>query len=415
MDLYPVETADPARLPPHPPLTAGVVRLLALAAGLTVANIYYNQALLPEMGQTLHVSAAAIGAIAMVTQLGYATGLLFLVPLGDSIDRRKMIIAAALSAAGLLLMLAAAPSYLMAMLASYLMGVINITPILTVAYGASMAEPTKRGRTVGTIMSGLLIGVLFSRSAAGFIGAWLGWRAVFELGSGLTLAIGLILFLLPRAPRPTNPPSYKELIGSLLPITLREPSLRLHAFLGGVGFAAFSVFWTTLAFYLEARPEHYGGRAMGMFGLVAIAGAMAAPVSGHLSDRLSAKLVNGASLVLMMGSFLMMGLSAYSLAWLVLAVFLMDAGAQASHISNQTRVMGISPALRNRTTSVYMVSYFVGGAIGSAIGAQVWEYFHWTGVWSSAAVMVAVALVVLMLSADPEPGVALDDDAVVAH
>jgi len=229
------------------------------------------------------------------------------------------------------------------------------------------------------------------------LGDWFGWRAVFAIGTGITWMNALALLRLPATPPPAVRIPYLKLLRSLPPLLLREPSLRRHGIIGALGFAAFSVFWTTLAFYLADRPEHYGGRTVGLFGLVAIAGAMAAPISGRLSDRLSARVVNGCSLALMVAAFFMMGLADYSLLWLVLAVFLMDAGAQASHISNQTRIMGISAELRNRITSIYMVLYFVGGALGSALGAHMWSAWHWSGVWVAGAGISALALAVVFM------------------
>jgi predicted MFS family arabinose efflux permease len=379
----------------HPRLTNGLTWLLALTAGLTVANIYYNQSLLPDIAREFHVSDSTAGYVAMLTQLGYAAGLLLVVPLADSVDRRRLILLTTFGASLMMVAIATAPTLAIATAASFLVGLIGLTPILVVAYGASLAEPEKRGHTVGIIMGGLLVGVLCSRTAAGFIGALLGWRQVFWIGAGATLLNTAALFRLPRSPQPKDAVPYGELLRSLPALFRREPALRRHALIGAFGFAAFSVFWTTLAFYLADRPEHYGGRMVGLFGLVAIAGAAAAPISGRLSDRHSARLVNGVFLALMVGSFLMMGLAGYSLVWLAIAVFLMDAGTQGSHISNQTRIMGLSVELRGRITSIYMVIYFLGGALGSAIGPHAWARWHWTGVWVSGAMLAGLGLATL--------------------
>ena len=385
-------------------LTPGIIRLLAAAAGLTVANIYYNQSLLPQIGNEFHARPSATGSLAAATQLGYASGLLCLVPLGDSVERRWLLVLTTLGAAIFMFGVAFAPTLPLAIFSSYLVGLIGVTPILTVAYAASYAPSGARGRIVGTVMSGLLVGILFSRSIAGFFGAWFGWRAVFELGAGLTLFTGLLLFVyLPRLPHHRERLSYFQLLASLPPLFKREPALRRPAMLGALSFAAFSAFWTTLAFYLANRPEHYGGGMVGLFGLVAVAGAVVAPFAGHFSDRLGARTVNGIALVVMVISFCVMGWADRSLVWLGLGVFAMDAGAQANHISNQARIMGLTPSLRNRITAVYMVSYFAGGAIGSVLGAYAWGLWHWEGVWMTGAILSALGLAVLFLPSNGKP------------
>jgi predicted MFS family arabinose efflux permease len=384
-----------APAPASPAIRTGLANLLALAAGITVANIYYNQPLLPAIARDFHASAAATSVLSVTTQLGYAGGLLLLVPLGDILERRGLIVASAAATSVVMLVAALSPSLAFIITASFFIGLVSITPQLIVPYAASLAEPQRRGQVVGMIMGGLFIGILFSRTAGGWLGAYFGWKIVLALGAGLTLLTALLLAaFLPRQ-RAENRLSYLQLLGSLFPLLAREPVLRRHALLGALGFGAFSAFWTTLAFYLAARPEHYGSQVVGLFGLVGIVGAAVAPFSGYLSDRFSARIVNGASLALILGSFLIMILADRSLGWLVLGVFLMDAGVQTNQISNQTRIYGLAPELRNRLTSIYMFVYFLGGAIGSAVGAEAWMTWHWTGVCVAGAGMSAVALVIL--------------------
>jgi len=373
-----------------------LIYLLSFAAGLTVANIYYNQPLLPAIGKDFHASSAATGALAVATQLGYAFGLLLLVPLGDTMERRELIISSAFGTSLVMLLVIFSPSLPCVIGASFLLGLISITPQLIVPYAAALAEPQNRGQIVGLIMGGLFIGILFSRVVGGFLGDYFGWKAVFGLGSGLTFLMAVILFFrVPRQP-PALRLTYFELLGSLFPLLAREPVLRRHAFMGALGFGAFSAFWTTLAFYLENRPEHFGGQAVGLFGLVAMVGAAVAPLSGWLSDRYSARVVNGSSLLVVMVAFLMMALAGRALFWLIAGVFLMDAGVQTNQISNQTRIYALVPELRNRITSVYMFTYFMGGAVGSALGAQAWALWHWTGICLTGAAMAVLALAPLL-------------------
>ncbi|HXU78846.1 MAG TPA: MFS transporter [Methylomirabilota bacterium] len=390
-----VRDRDSAGDPLHPPLTRGLLGILAVAAGLTVANIYYNQSLLVIMGRDFRVSERAMGNIAVATQLGYASGLLLLVPLGDVLSRKWLIVGSAGLAASVMVALALSPGFLFALVGSYVLGLICITPQVIIPYAANLAEPTKRGRAVGLVMGGLIIGILFARSSAGFLGQWLGWRQVFGLGAGLTLLMALAMLTLPASPRVKNPPSYAGLLPSLVPLLAREPILQRHALIGALGFGAFSVFWTTIAFYLAARPEHYGGNMVGVFGLIGAAGACAAPISGHFSDRYSARAVNGATLVMVSFAFLLMMFADHSLLWLVIGAFLMDAGAQGSHISNQARIYSLSPDQRSRITSVYMFIFFVGGAVGSALGSHAWATGHWIGVCLPGAILPLIGLLVL--------------------
>ncbi|MBV8417476.1 MAG: MFS transporter [Verrucomicrobia bacterium] len=385
----------PDKESPAPAKRSWLVAFLGFAAGATVANIYYAQPLLHAISTHFHSNATATGVVSVATQLGFGSGLLVLVPLGDSLERRTLIVGSMIGTALMLLAVALSSTLPLLILVSYLLGLICITPQLIVPYAAGIAAPESRGRTVGAVMSGLLIGILFSRSASGFIGARAGWQTVYLIAAAamLLLAVLSALVLLPQRPERRIP--YRELLGSLWPILKSEPVVQRHAIIGALGFAAFSAFWTTLAFYLAGRPEHFDSQTTGLFGLVGVAGAIAAPLSGRLSDRYEARIVNGSALALMFLSFILMGFAHYSLAWLVSGVFLMDAGAQASQISNQTRIYALAPALRNRINAVYMVCFFFGGAIGSALGSLAWAQWGWTGVCATGATLAAAGIAFL--------------------
>jgi predicted MFS family arabinose efflux permease len=372
-----------------------LVLFLGFAAGATVANIYYSQPLLQAISTHFHANAASTSVVSVATQLGYGSGLLVFVPLGDSLERRMLIFASTMGTALILLAAAFSSSLVVLILLSYLLGSTCITPQLIVPYAAAIAKPGNQGRTVGNVMSGLLIGILVSRSVSGFIGARAGWQAVYFIASAAMLVLAALSAVMLPPQRPERRLSYWELLRSLLPILKQHPVVQRHAIIGALGFGAFSAFWTTLAFYLANRPEHFDSQTTGLFGLVGVAGAMAAPISGRLSDRFEPRIVNGAALGLVALSFLIMRFSEYSLLWLVAGVFLMDAGVQASQISNQTRIYKISSILRNRITSIYMVCYFVGGACGSALGSWAWAQFQWTGVCTAGMVLSLAALAVL--------------------
>jgi predicted MFS family arabinose efflux permease len=372
-----------------------LVAFLGFAAGATVANIYYSQPLLHALATYFHSDAGSTSIVSVATQLGYASGLLVFVPLGDSFERRALIVSSILGTALILLAAAFCASLPLLIVLSYLLGLVCITPQLIVPYAAAIAKPGSQGRTVGSVMGGLLVGILFSRSVSGFIGARAGWQAVYLIGAGAMLLLAILAAVLLPPQRPERRVPYRELLASLWPILARQSIVQRHAIIGALGFGAFSAFWTTLAFYLGNRPEHFDSQTTGLFGLVGVAGALAAPVSGRLSDRFEPRIVNGAALALVAVSFLLMRLADYSLIWLVAGVFLMDAGVQASQISNQTRIYAISTELRNRINSVYMVCYFFGGAVGSAIGSWAWAHFHWPGVCMAGTLFGVLGLAIL--------------------
>ena len=384
----------PADLPsPQPPFS--LLALLAITAGATVANIYYCQPLLDAIAATFHVGADAATRVVTATQFGVATGFLLLVPLGDRYERKRLILGTTTLSALMLIVVALAPSIGSLVAASAIMGFVCITPHLVVPYAAAAVAPERRGRTVGTVMSGLLIGILLSRTLSGTIGAQVGWRAVFWLAAAVMLALTTLLLvaLPPQAPARRVP--YRELLGSIWTLIFTEPVLRRHALVGAAGMGAFSAFWTTLTFHLANLPAHYGSETAGLFGLVGAAGAFAAVIAGRIADRVEPRLLNGAALLLVVLAFALMGVSGHSLVVLSIGVILMDAGVQASHISNQTRIYALSAEMRNRLNGVYMVIYFLGGATGSALGSRAWERFGWPGVCASGMTLGAAGLTAL--------------------
>ena len=370
--------AASALLPAEP--APALLGLLAVAAGLGVANIYYCQPLLGVIATTFHVSSRMATVVATATQLGYAVGLLLIVPLADSVERKRLIVGCTALSALVLAGVALCPSIPALIAASFATGAVSMTPQLSVTYAAGLASAERRGRTVGFVMSGLLVGILLSRTVSGALGERFGWQAVYFLAAAVMLALAGILAVALPEQRPGGRVPYAELLRSTAPLLRSESVLRRHALIGALGMGAFSAFWTTLAFHLHALPGHYGSETAGLFGLVGAAGALAAAVSGRLADRVGARLLNGTALLLVVLSFVLMGLAGASLAVLAVGVVLMDAGVQGSHISNQTRIHALSAEKRNRLNAAYMVSYFLGGAAGSALGSAAWQRFGWTGV-----------------------------------
>ena len=392
---------SPAAVPAGP--SPALLGLLAVAAGLGVANIYYCQPLLEVMAKTFHVDARTATVVATATQLGYAAGLLLIVPLADSVERKRLMLGCTVLAAVVLAIVGVCGSMPGLILASFATGAVSMTPQLAVTYAAGLATPQRRGRTVGVVMSGLLIGILLSRTLSGTVGQCLGWQAVYFLAAGVMLLLAGVLAAALPTQRPGGRLSYLQLLLSTAPLMRTERVLRRHALIGALGMGAFSAFWTTLAFHLNHLPEHYGSETAGLFGLVGAAGALAAAVSGRLADRVGARLLNGTALLVIVLSFLLMSRAGSSLAVLALGVVLMDAGVQGSHISNQTRIYALSAEMRNRLNAVYMVSYFLGGAAGSALGSAAWARFGWTGVCGVGAALGLMGIGVLFVPSGEAP------------
>ena len=368
---------------------------MALACGLVVANIYYNQPLLAAIGHTFGVSDSRASLVATATQAGYTLGMLLLVPLGDKLERKRFILWLLGGAAACLAGAALATSFWMLAAASVLIGLCSAVPQLLLPMAAHLAPEADRGRIVGRIMSGLLLGILLSRTVSGFVAAHLGgWRVVFGGGAGLMLALAALLaWQLPRN-RPTFRGSYAELLRSLGALVRELPDLRRSALVGLGAFASFSVFWTTLVFYLESPAYGYGSDVAGLFGLVGAAGALAASLAGQSADARGPRFAITVGVVLALLAYLVLGVAGGWLWGLVLGVLLLDVGVQASHISNQTLVFSLRPEARSRLNTVYMTGYFTGGSLGSVVGGWAWMHYHWLGVCVAGGAFVVAALAV---------------------
>ncbi len=382
------------KAPAEGTITAGQLWALATAACLTVGNIYFLQPLLPGVAREFGATPRDVGLTPMLTQVGYGLGMLVFVPLGDIVERRRLMLALLGAVSVALLGCAAAPSLGLLAAASFLVGFTTVVPHVAVPLAAHLAPPAERGRVLGFMMGGVLVGILVARTASGFLGAYLGWRAVYVVAAGLMVLLAVALrTLLPESP-PTASMRYGALLRSTLALAFQEPVLREAAILGGLGFGAFSAFWCTLAFFLEEPPYHLGSQAAGLFGLLGAAGALAAPAVGRLADRVSPRTNAGAALALALASFGLFALGGRTLAVLVLGVLLMDVGVQSNHVSNLARVHALRPEARSRMNTVYMVTYFGGGALGTALGTWAWTGWGWGGVCGVGAGLLAVALAV---------------------
>jgi len=369
----------------------GLLPFLGIASGASVATIYYNQPLLLEITRTFQVSPSRGGAVAVATQLGYAAGILLFVPLGDVIERRKLIVrlfgavSVALVAAGL------APSFWALVGASAVIGITAGVTHILVPIAPDLAGPAEGGRAIGTVMSGLLLGVLLGRAASGAIAEALGWRSVFLLGALFTGAfVPLLWWRMPLLP-PPRPVRYRAALRSLRDLVYKEPALREASAVSFLAFASFIAFWTNLAFFLGSPHYHLGAGVAGSFGLVGAFGAVVASVAGRLADRHGTRFTLTLALGSLSAGYVILWVFGYHIAGLIAGVIVLDAGQQGMQISNQTRIFALSSTARSRINSVYMIAFFLGGAVGSALSSVAWSRWQWSGVCGWGLIMLALA------------------------
>ena len=377
-------------------LSGSLLYVIAIGAGLVVANNYYNQPLLNLMAKTFQVSEAEVSNIPLFTQLGYAFGLLFIIPLGDKFNRKKLILIDFIAIIGSLLVAAISPSLLLLTIASFCIGFSSVVPQLFVPMAAQLANPKNKGRAIGIVMSGLLIGILGSRSVSGYVGEYLGWRNMYFIASGIMLVYAIVLvFQLPSLSSDFKG-SYSKLMQSLWTYFKSESSVRLAAVRGGLGFAGFSAFWTTLVFLMEDN-FNYGSGITGLFGILGIAGALAATWAGKLSDKMNKnRLITIATLVMIL-AWGVFEFSGESIVGLVIGVVFIDMGLQSLHITNQNIIFSKNPEARNRINTIYMVGYFIGGALVTTTGAYAWQWFQWEGVASLGLIYTILILLVHLI------------------
>ena len=391
----------PAHGPAHAP-HAPLVLLLATGAGLAVATLYYSQPMLGVLGADIHASDRAVGWVPTLTQLGYALGLLLLAPLGDRYDRRRIILAKAAVLCAALLLAGAVPSIGALLAASLAVGMAATLAQDIVPAAATLASAANRGKVVGTVMTGLLLGILLSRVVSGFVAQHFGWRAMFvAAAASIALLTAALWRGLPRF-APTTRLPYGALLGSLATLWRHHGALRRAALAQGLLSLGFSAFWSTLAVMLHGAPFHLGSAAAGSFGLAGAVGALAAPVAGRIADRRGPELVTRLGAGLATVSFAAMALSPWMppharLALIVASAIGFDLGIQASLIAHQTVVYGIDPPARSRLNAVLMVGVFIGMATGAALGSQALAAWGWMGVTSVATASAAAALAVRLL------------------
>ena len=375
-------------------LSPALIVLMSIATGLAVASNYYAQPLLDTIARNFSLSASSAGFIVTAAQLGYAAGLLFLVPLGDMFERRRLIVSMTLLAAGGMLITASSQSLAMMILGTALTGLFSVVAQILVPLAATLASPDKRGKVVGTIMSGLLLGILLARTVAGLLASLGGWRTVYWVASVLMVVMALALWRgLPKV-KQENHLNYPQLLASVFSLFTQDKLLRTRALLGCLTFANFSILWTSMAFLLAAPPFNYSEGVIGLFGLAGAAGALGARPAGGLADKGKSHMTTTAGLILLLLSWAAIWYGHVSVLALIVGILVLDLTVQGVHITNQTVIYRVKPEARNRLTAGYMTSYFIGGAAGSLISASAWQHAGWSGVCGIGAIVAALNLVV---------------------
>ncbi|MEC3605821.1 MFS transporter [Bacillus glycinifermentans] len=378
-------------------ISRGLVFLMAVASGITVANIYLNQTLLVSMGQTFHATAAQAGMIATITQAGYALGNFMLVPLGDIFERRRLIVALLVLVCLCSVASAFAQNFLWLAAAQLSLGVFTIIPQIIVPFAADLADENERGKVLGNVAIGLVCGILGARLISGIIDSHAGWRTVYWITCGSTLIIMLLIRLFMPKSKASHTINYGKLLASLGPLLLRENMLRKACLSQGLMFGAFSLFWTTLVFLLNDPPYSYGSQAAGMIGLVGIGGAFAAPVIGRVIDKRGAIFANVLCMSISLLAFMLLFSGKQSLIAIIIGALFVTMGTQANQVVCQVMIFQLAADMRSRLNGMLMVMIFLGGALGSYAGVLAWTGFHWTGVCLLGMFMIGIAFTSLLI------------------
>ena len=358
----------------------GKILMMAVIAGAVITNIYCTQPILPLIQSGLGVDLAAVNLVAGAALLGFATGLALLLPLGDRYERRTLVLGQIALAFACALAAALAPGIWPLIGASFGLGIVSCVPQQLVPLAASMSPPGERGRSVGTVVSGIMVGILLGRTVAGVVGEAWGWRAVYAMEAAFMVPVWIAAAaLLPRGKASTEL-SYARLLATLWPLARDHRPLREAMLIQALLWACFNAFWVNLASLLANGPWQLGSAWAGAFGIIGAAGALAATLGGRATDRLGSRAVIGLSIAIVTLSYLLLAGAASSLVLLVIGVIVLDIGVQAALVANQTRAFAVDPSAQGRINSLYMTATFIGGAAGVAVSGWLMQRFGWTGV-----------------------------------
>jgi predicted MFS family arabinose efflux permease len=373
--------STPSGSPPLPAVASrGKILMMAIIAGAVITNLYCIQPILPLVAVGLRVDLTTVDFVAGAALLGFSTGLALLLPLGDRFDRRKLVLAQIALAFAFALAAAMAPGIWALVAASFGLGIVSCVPQQLVPFAAVMSLPSERGRSVGTVVSGIMVGILVGRTIAGVVGAAYGWRAVYAVEAAFMIPVFMAAAsLLPQGVPSTNL-SYGRLLASLWPLARDHRPIRESMIIQALLWACFNAFWVNLAALLANGPWHLGSAWAGGFGIIGAAGALAASLGGRASDRLGTRSVVGASIGIVTLAYLLLSGADKSLVFLVIGVIVLDIGVQAGLVSNQTRAFAVDPKAQGRINSLYMTATFFGGAIGTMVSGWLMTRFGWSGI-----------------------------------
>jgi predicted MFS family arabinose efflux permease len=377
-------------------LSGSQIGIMSVAAGVCVANIYYNQPILGDIGLTFHRIAGNSGIVAVFAQAGYGLGLFFITPLGDKMNRKRLILCLQFLLIGALLCMALAKTFFLVCLMSLLTGLFAVSAQVILPMAASL-EKHNRGKTVGFIFTGILIGILSARVFSGYISHWLGWRCVYGISAGLVFVVALMIYFSLPDLQPEFSGNYGQLLSSTLGQFRRFPVLRRASLMGGFMFGSFCSFWTVLTFHLGGPPLYYTPDKIGLFGILAIAGALLAPVFGKLADRKNPSRFQVRTVLLVISAVVIVKYMPFNLMALLLSVLFLDLGVQATQVMNIATIYTLDQKANSRINTVYMTIYFLGGAAGTFAGIRCWTWGGWQLVtwqlliWALLALLMAVA------------------------
>lgn len=376
-----------------------VIWSMSIISGLVVANNYYNQPLLGLISKDLNVTESEAGKISVLTQIGYAIGLLLIVPLGDKFLRKRLILIDLFLVFGALLWMTLATELWMLYAASLLIGTTSVIPQLFVPIAAELSSEKEKAANIGLVVSGLLLGILLSRFIGGIVGEMWGWRSMFGIAAGLMLLVWIFVYKMLPEMKPNFKGTYFELMSSVWNLAKTQPVLQLASFRGAMAFGSMCALFTTLVFHMERPPFEVGASVVGSFGLAGAVGALAAAKVGSLQNRMSINRIIFYALLILIGSWGFTYFAGNTYWGLIVGVILVDLGVQSSHIMNQTNYFLLKTTAVNRLNTVYMVSYFIGGSLGTYTASVAWQYAQWDGVCFVGVTMGLLALVAHVLFA----------------
>jgi predicted MFS family arabinose efflux permease len=388
------------------PLTSRLITLMAVAIGIIVSNLYYLQPLLHQISHDFRVGITRATLLMTLVQAGYAVGLAFVVPLGDVIARRRLAVGIFVLSSATMVLAATWHSFTVLTVLTLVIGLTSVGGQVLIPLAADLAEESQRGRVIARVMSGLLIGILLSRTFSGLVAQWAGWRAVYYIAAGALAVMAALLWanIPPEEGRPKV--AYRRLIGGVFSLYVTEPILRRRAYFGAMIFACNNVLWTTLSYLLAGSPFHYANAVIGLFGLFGVAGVMAANAAGHQADRRRQPRATIIFAAVLLFSFGLLALGRDDVVVLALGIMLLDTGMQGTQITNQSVIYGLVPGARSRINSAYMVAGFTGASLGSFLSGQAYAHFGWYGNCALGAILaagLAVPAVLWRQSAAPRP------------